>query len=273
MVYVRFVVNINKMEMRYLFINSYKTKELYDVCNRFQYKLGDYAGYISDLLMLFRDCQSIVPSTPAKIIDDIRVEQEGCIERCIQILSEHLNRSKYLLRSVNRYINQCIKSIDNEEMLNFIVVQTKELISDLSEQFPSSSDMMYLRDMLIDCKKEIDYLCSQRWQGGKSCIGIESIDDLENKYMKQCAQSVQEVKHILENYMYQLAEAQRDISMVCVYASPEIMKDISSKPINEQKYPYFHSFSDDEDVFMEEIYGSPQMISDYQHSLDRKSVV
>lgn len=254
--------------------NSFETTELYDVCKRCKSELEDYAGYLSELLVFFEECQMVVPSEPAKIVDGIIIEQEGPVERGIYELSEYMSRIEYFRSSLYDYIDQVIKSIEKEEQLNDILAKTKRLLSDLSERFPTSRETEYLKYRLIDCKTVLDYWCNQKWQGGKSRVSVDVLENLENQYNNQITRSVEEMKYALESYRYKLEETKHRISVACEYASSEIMKDISVETTNEQTYPYIHSISEDEnDVFMEEIYGSPQMIMDYQNNIENNTTV
>ena len=112
-----------------------------------------------------------------------------------------------------------IKSIEKEEQLNDILAKTKRLLSDLSERFPTSRETEYLKYRLIDCKTVLDYWCNQKWQGGKSRVSVDVLENLENQYNNQITRSVEEMKYALESYRYKLEETKHRISVACEYAS------------------------------------------------------
>lgn len=243
--------------------------ELYEMCSELQSELGIYAGYISDLSDLAGDCFMAAPVTDS--------EASEYIERCFHILSEYSYNANDLLGTLNDYINHCIKDVENEDLDN-CVEQSKRLLASISEKFPAGSDILHLKNMIIDCKKAIDHLCNQKWQGGESSLRIDAVFALEEHY-KLLVGLIEHVKYLLERYIYEFSEIiKREIFMACVYASPEVMMGTSpifSKPENVQTYPYIHSFSDSffddkDDAHMDEIYGSSQMIPEYQNSLKNK---
>ena len=127
-------------------------------------------------------------------------------------------------------------------------------------------------DLINDCSYTFDYWCKQKWLNGKS--GIDFCPLLvEYQYLTSSLK--EELIPALEEDIYQTSCFIDQISMACVYASPEIMMGKLSDSTQTQTYPYIHSVSDgdpEDDPYICEIYGAPQMIMDYQNKHKNESI-
>ena len=128
-------------------------------------------------------------------------------------------------------------------------------------------DSKYLNiDELFD---EAISLCKQNFHFIEESVNLfESgfnhckLDDFF-KYIEVRKHNVIDLKNILEHIKIRWL---RGISMVCVYAPPELMGRASFVTSdNNATYPSVHAFTenrsneDDDDTYMEEVYGSPDM--------------
>lgn len=242
--------------------------ELYEACLKLHCELSAYTDSLLDLSELVGEC-----FMPAPIADP---EVSDYIERCFHVSSGYSYRAKDLLGMLDAYINQCLKDAEIKDLTTY-VEQSKRFMKSISENYPSEGDIQNLKNMIVECIMIVNRLCSQKWQGGESGFRIDTVGSLEERH-KQLSGLIERVKYLLNRYIDELfVTMKREISMACVYASPEVMTGTSPmfSPIKkDQTYPYIHSFSDTfsddkDDALMEVIYGSPQMIEEYQRSLER----
>lgn len=232
--------------------------ELYEVCSELQYELRAYESCISNLSELVGEC-----FMPAPIADP---EASDYIERCFQFLLGYSHCTKDLLEMLNEYINQFMKAAGNVDE-KACVEHSKCLMNSISEKFPTETDIINLKDMIFDCKKIIDNLCNQKWQGGENSCRIDAVFSLV-EYHKQFSKPIEQMKYFLSRYIDELSEIKnQETFMAAVYASPEIMMGTSPmfSPIEkDQTYPYMHSFSgtfsDILDTSMACVYASPEMM-------------
>lgn len=168
--------------------------ELYEACSKLQCELGTYADYLSNFFMLVEESFMTVP-----IIDP---EASDYIERCIHVLSEYYNRTEGLIRILNDYINHCMKDAENED-LNICVEQSEKLIKGIFENYPPESDILYLKNMILDCQRIIDRVCNQKWQGGESRFERNTTFYLVERH-EQLQGLLERVKYLLNSYINEL---------------------------------------------------------------------
>ena len=232
--------------------------ELYEACLKLHCELSAYTDSLSDLSELVGEC-----FMPAPIADP---EVSDYIERCFHVSSGYTYRAKDLLGMLDAYINQCLKDAEIKDLTTY-VEQSKRFMKSISENYPSEGDIQNLKNMIVECIMIVNRLCSQKWQGGESGFRIDTVGSLEERH-KQLSGLIERVKYLLNRYIDELSVTmKREISMACVYASPEVMMGTSPmfSPIEkDQTYPYIHSFSDTisdtPEASMACVYASPEMM-------------
>lgn len=246
--------------MKIVFDLKIKNPELLDKCRQTVKEISEFHAIFMENFSFFEGS-----------VNDGIVPPEN-MDKELAFLYHYGNGVKKLSELICDYIDsvECIE--ENSTFASRVVVLDKKFVSDLRERPSfSGSDFSAMEKAMIDSKNAVDYWCKQKWLGGEMAYDLEgSIHTLEERY-ENLVRLLSRLTECLEAHLSELEMLEADMSMACVYASPEMIHRNERTP-SEQTYPSMHSIvvgNDEDDLMMEEIYGSPETIMDYQNKQKR----